>query len=215
MTRESSHETIFELLPWYANRTLGQEECVAVEEHLSGCAECRQELEELGALTVAFKDFDKDMPPADVSFDRTMAAVGEWERERAESRPRLFSWLSAFWAPSIPVTRFVLAAQLALLLILAGLYWRTTWTGPYTTLSGQTGVRSGPRLTVMFQPTVTEQALRQVLVDLGANLVSGPSALGVYVVELTGRADSDAEVESTIRDLRAKTDVISFVERQP
>ena len=34
-----------ELLPWYANDTLGPEERVAFEEHLATCAECRAELE--------------------------------------------------------------------------------------------------------------------------------------------------------------------------
>ena len=48
MTTEQSHP---EFLPWYAAGTLEPERVAEVERHLEGCAECREELEQLRSMS--------------------------------------------------------------------------------------------------------------------------------------------------------------------
>ena len=86
---------------------------------------------------------------------------------------------------------------------------------PFTTLSGSSGAAAGVRLTVIFEPTITEDVMRRTLLEIKGSVVSGPSALGVYVVQLSGQKDDDREVQAVIDKLRSNTSVIRFVEREP
>jgi hypothetical protein len=218
MTRESSHDTVYELLPWYANQTLPTEECALVEQHVARCTHCMQELQHLYDIGAAMKEADVAAPPVNASLERTLSAIDNWDTNR---RPgiwhRLISWFHALWTPSIPMARVVFAAQLAIIFAFAALLIVPRLTEKsFNTLSGKGAAgNGGPLLNVIFEPNTTEQTIRQSLVDSGATIVSGPSALGVYVVELSGRKDNDPDVETQILKLRNKTGVVRFVERQP
>lgn len=62
-------------------------------------------------------------------------------------------------------------------------------------------------LTVTIQPTASESALRALLLDTGAQLVAGPSALGLYSLSVpTGQS------QQATGKLRAATSVISSVQ---
>jgi hypothetical protein len=67
----------------------------------------------------------------------------------------------------------------------------------------------------MFQPTVTEAGLREALLGVEGRVVSGPTALGVYVVQLPAEPADEAAVDAAIDALRGRTEVIRFVEREP
>jgi hypothetical protein len=88
-------------------------------------------------------------------------------------------------------------------------------TDSFTTLSGSSGFTSGVRLTVMFQPDVTEEALRRTLLEIEGNVVAGPSATGVYLVQLPGHVGDDREVQIVLDKLRGNRKVIRFAEREP
>jgi hypothetical protein len=66
----------------------------------------------------------------------------------------------------------------------------------------------------MFHATVTEEAMRQTLLSVGGRIVSGPSALGVYIVQIPAR-DDDRDVQAIVDTLRSNTNVVRFVEREP
>ena len=85
----------------------------------------------------------------------------------------------------------------------------------FGTLSGSSSTTSGVRINVIFQAGTTAEAMRRALVDVGANIVSGPSAAGVYVVALPTRDDDDPTVQKAIDTLRGNTEVIQFAEREP
>ena len=217
MTRESSHDTVNELLPWYANHTLSREDCVVVEEHLARCTDCTQELQHLFEVGAAMKSVD-ETNPARTSFARTLAAIEDWENSKPRGAwPRAAAWFQTLWTPSVPMARAVFATQLGIILILAGIFlYPRLMEKPYTTLSGTgTQGQGGVRLDITFEPNTTEETMRKVLLDSGCNFVSGPSALGVYVVELTGRSEGDPRVDTEIARLRSKTGVVHFAERHP
>jgi hypothetical protein len=63
-------------------------------------------------------------------------------------------------------------------------------------------------LTVAFAPQATELAMRQVLAAAGAQLVAGPSALGLYTVAVPA-----ASADTAIAQLRAAQGVVDLVQR--
>ncbi len=63
-------------------------------------------------------------------------------------------------------------------------------------------------LTIAFAPQATEQAMRQVLAAAGAQLVAGPSALGLYTVAVPA-----ASADTAIAQLRAAQGVVDLVQR--
>lgn len=218
MTRESSHETVFVLLPWYANQTLTTDECSLVEQHLTRCANCTQELQHLYDIGAAMKVADQTAPSVSSALDRTFQSIDAWENRRQQGFwRRVLAWFQTFWSPSVPMARLVFATQLAIILVFAGILVMPRMSNKaYTTLSGGGALGAGgPRLNILFEPQTTEGAMRQVLLESNVTIISGPSALGVYVVELSGRKDNDPAVDMEIERLRAKTGVVRFVERQP
>lgn len=62
-------------------------------------------------------------------------------------------------------------------------------------------------LTVAFQPDATEAQIRALLLDNGAEIVGGPSALGLYQLSVTDPADADAVAEA----LRAAGTIVESV----
>jgi len=216
MTRDLSHTTANELLPWYANNTLSSPDRDLVERHLSGCAICRQELESLRVISNVIAENAEDLPPVRASsLSRTLAAIDEFEGTKASASPFWNRWFANIWTPSVPVARFALAAQFALIVALGTFLLIGGRDRSFTTLSGPSGSETGVRLTVAFEPGATEEAMRRVLLESGARIVSGPSALGIYIVELTGKTEEDVAVTATIDRLRNSPGVIRFVELEP
>lgn len=122
--------------------------------------------------------------------------------------PEPSGWASAFTSWKVWAGAFSAAVVLLAVLV-------TRDGRPFTTLSDSASAGAGVRLTVMFQPTTTEDMMRQTLLDIEGSVVSGPSALGVYVVQLSVPADDDRRVQDAIDKLRTQTRVIRFVEREP
>jgi hypothetical protein len=219
MTLQSSHDTVSELLPWYANATLSPEESAVVEQHLESCIHCRQELRVLREMAATMSDDAENAPPVESSLAKTLSAIDALQREenRPPARFNLFRWLSSLWSGAVPPVRLVLAAQLGAILLLGVLLILSRQHEPsFTTLSGGSDPTArGARLTLIFSPNITEDTMRKLLLDTEATIVSGPSAQGVYVVELSGKPVNDPAVDAVIDTLRKKTDAVRFVEREP
>jgi len=216
--RPGAHEEAWLLLPWLANGTLAPPELETVALHLEECDACVRELERCRALfelsrpdessapaahpalierllardedgSEAF-DFDSPLPPA--AADRGQDARRPW--------PRAATWL--------------VAAQLAALALLGG--WVGIRSRPearpvsFRTLSDPAPAVDETRLRVVFDPETPEAALRQLLLDVGAEIVAGPSPLGVYSLRLR-RGEGAEPPRWVVENLRARPEV-RFVE---
>lgn len=213
MAPELSHERVAELLPWYVNSTLSSEEQALVERHLTACHTCASEVRALSRIGDAIAAGAPAAPHPAASLARTMAAI-----DRLERRPEtwLASWASAFRNPSARFVRIALATQLAVIVVLGVAVTLDRLADPaFGTFSGAAGDSAGVRLTMMFAPTATEAAMRAVLQDVDADIVSGPSAAGVYVVRLRGPGSDAASVDRVIQKLRTNSSTVRFVEREP
>jgi putative zinc finger protein len=212
MKLETSHDTVMELLPWYVNATLSPAERTVVEKHLETCADCREELQSLSQVSAVISEGVEATPSVDASLARTFAAIDELERAKLSTKKRgLVGWLSALWTPSVPLARVAFATQLALILLM-GIYLVLP-RDPYSTLSPP-GSRE-VHLDVTFAPTVTEEVMRRVILEVDGKIVSGPSVLGVYVIELSGVKDDDPKVDAVIDKLQKNAEAVRFVARQP
>jgi anti-sigma factor RsiW len=184
-----------DLLPWYANQTLAADERARVERHLAGCAHCRAELELLLTLRQEVKVATAE-GPGEMARARLLKAV----RQSRKTTPR--------WVP------LALAASVAVIAIQGALLVRFWQPDDRYVPLGSAQPSAAVVLQVRFVPTASEGDIRAMLQSVGATLVDGPSALGIYRVQIVGvRPNDDARVSSVIQQLRSMPAVIAHVER--
>lgn len=203
---ERLHQRIWELLPWYANGTLGETEKRTVEEHAAQCERCREEVQACRQLGEAVRLTAAEAPtPHPARLSRLTARLDE--AEGSSRRARLAGLLTATPKP----VRWVLAGQLAALLLLATAWVWTPAPPPpaeFKTLSDAVAPAAGPQVRVVFAEGATERQIRDVLLPIGGQLAGGPSPLGVYTVELPEGRDP---LPVVLQHLRSRPEV-SFAE---
>lgn len=216
--RERVHRRVWDLLPWYANGTLPDAERRTVEAHLADCPRCREEIAACQSLREVIRQTEEAVPavhPARLA--RLMERIDTEERSAGRG------WRRAFLAPwqglatllrmTPPLARGALVAQLIFLVALTGLLvrWSSLPEEPapaapvYRTLS-----ESGPapaaaerteRLRLVFADGTTEREARDLLLGIRGQIVAGPSALGVYTVEVPAGPDP---LDKVLAHLRAQ-----------
>jgi anti-sigma factor RsiW len=210
-----AHQAVQELLPWYATSQLAPEDVQRVQEHLQGCAQCRQELEwerDMRAEAAASADAVPDgvdmeralarllpaLGPQDatvtsvaaesaVSAATTGAAPLPWWRKPASNQP---SWL-----------RWAVAAQWVLIAGLAVLLARPQEEPAAYRVLGS-GVSATGNLVVVFQPNTSERDLRRILQAQGARVVDGPTVTDAYLLNVPS-----ATRDQALQALRAESAV--------
>ncbi len=219
-TREWSDKLL-----WYVNQTIEVGEARQVEAHLAECPDCRGEVAELRAIQEAVKERAAEAPePSDAVFERVMERIEAYEARRF--RPgrlwgRLASWLPSpevLWQPALRPA--VAVAGLVILVQAAAIAGLLTFGAPrpsaYRTLTGPAPTaEAGPKAVIAFRGEATEKDIRSLLREVRANIVDGPGALGVYTVRLPAELRDEAALEEVIARLRARDDLVRFVERVP
>lgn len=214
--RERLHERVWGLLPWYVNGTLSQRERERVEAHLEACSRCQEEAQACRRTAEAIRSAGEAAPtPHPVQLQRVLARIDEAE---AEETPKRFSRLgSRFggWRAAPRALQGALMAQVAIILLLVGvLVWRELHPGPgdlpapavYRTLSDAPPARQpARRLRLMFSPDATERQVRHLVLDVRGRITDGPSALGVYTVEVPTGGDS---LQAVLTRLRSEPQVM-------
>jgi anti-sigma factor RsiW len=194
------------LLPWYCNGKLARDERERVERHLAACAGCRSDLALWrGVAAEAGEELATPVPhPAQLQRLLERARAGEAvESTAASARPPA----DAARRERLPRRwRLVVLGQAAAVAVLVG--WtafggRTPAPAPYRTLAAPVAERAAWRLRAVFAESTSERQLRELLVPLGARLVDGPSALGVYTLELPATLDP----ATTVAVLRTRPEI--------
>src|SRR5436305_13648846 len=173
---ERSHQRVWELLPWYVNGTLSDQDRVRVEDHAAGCRRCQDEVESCRRTAAAIKGLGGVAPsPHPVQLQRMLARIDEaerheWKERREEAAAvRFGAPLRALIAATPRPLRGALLAQVAVIVLLVGvLVWgelhsgaRVTGSAPpasYQTLSDPAPAPGRTvALHVMFSPRTTEK----------------------------------------------------------
>ncbi|HKI87207.1 MAG TPA: zf-HC2 domain-containing protein [Thermoanaerobaculia bacterium] len=185
-----SHQECSELLPWYVNGSLDEDERTSIATHLDGCATCRAELEEEEAIAAVLEpatDLDREVERG----WRNMAK--RLDRLQAKTHGR---WRGAWWWPWSRMPRWAAAVALAqvlllsaLLLLAGNLYHRGRAQPRFHTLtqSEPQPAPARPLIHLVVSPATRVGDLRELLRRAGGEIVSGPSPAGVFTVAVSER----------------------------
>jgi anti-sigma factor RsiW len=193
---------VLELLPFGA--ALHAAEQAALEQHLGECGGCRREAQQWAQLAGLVRAAEFPVPAQHPGakrqlLDRLDEAVSVADRPRgaAPTAPsRRWSWRSA------------LAAGLVGVLVGLGAGFVGRPAATFQTLTAPGPPRTAAQLRVVFDPGATEVVIRELLLQLDAEVVAGPSAHGVWTLELgTAR-----QAEAALAVLRAST-AVRFAEQ--
>ena len=188
-----------QLLPWYVNGTLGDDERSRVEAYLSASAAAREEVELLRRLRDHVKASQPSRSPGELGLKRLQREIAA-ERQAAPARPR-GGGSPGWWRPAAIAAALVIAIQGALLFEMLP----ERGVGPAT--GGGSG---GSVIEVNFAADATESEIRAALQAVDGRLIDGPGALGVYRVRLVGVAPDDAAaIRDAIATLEALPDVVT------
>jgi hypothetical protein len=142
---DERHDSVWLLLPWYANGTLETAERLLVEDHLAGCPSCREEVARCNGLAAALRDRPEIAPSphplqlarlmerldapdagdaddageAGDASDRGDAGEASAARQAADAGARFRKRGAPLLGGTPRLVRWVLAGQLAAVILLA------------------------------------------------------------------------------------------------
>jgi len=216
-----NHQEIIELLPWYANQTLEDDERKLVEMHLADCRDCAKEVESLKAMRKTIVEVGDSGPAlSPFALNRALAEIEDYERTRTTTakaasvatREKKGFW-AKWWQPTPVFARALIAAQIVLLLALGSVsvYQYGHPNVIYRTSSGGAmDDKASTRITVGFNDGATEQEIRQTILGIEGQIVEGPSALGLYTIQVAISRERTAEIDKVLQTLRRNTKVVRF-----
>lgn len=181
------------------NGQLDANEQAELEKQIAANEELAAEAEFLGALQKGIQQ-QHAVPPGAMGLARLKRDIAsEQKRAHTEGQTSAAAQTNAgkvkaasnFWKPLSIAACCLLAVQSFL-----------TMQGPsrddpsgVVPLSGSAALPAGPQLQVVFKDTATAGQIREGLLSINAELISGPGALGIYTVQLPANADiSQAQI---------------------
>jgi anti-sigma factor RsiW len=209
------HQRAWELLPWYVNDTLTDQERRDVEAHLVTCHACQAELahcHDLGETIHATEEVAWSPSPPHLS--RLLSRIDAAEARHAWAGrwwQRVRDWCigeRSWWQRTPSITRWALAAQGALILLLvSALVWQSTMVPAsfYRTLADVSApaLQDRAQIRVVFADEMAAREMRELLTDIRGTIVKGPSPLGVYTVEVSSAEGSPDRMSAVLDALRA------------
>lgn len=225
MTRQETDEPgrIEALLPWYAADTLSSEERSEVEAALASDPLLRAQLERVEEERRETIASAEAMPlPSSRMADRLFAEIA-----RSTPAPKLSwgdrvfgpvgAWLATLSGPQLGLG--AAAAALALLVVggVVGNEIATRGvTAGYQTASGEGAVNpTGAFLLVAFEPAAKAADIETLVTALGATIVDGPRAGGLYRLRVGEESLTAEEREIVQEKLAAATGVVKLVIAAP
>jgi hypothetical protein len=210
----SAHRRAWDLIPWIVNGSAPESERLAVQAHLEGCTDCRQEFEFQHQLQTAIAS--QSTPEIDMreSWQRLRSRLDSTAAAQAPARSaqRRSRSTGKAWMPWLIAAMVVQAIGLGAL----GAAW---WSRPtaslsvppdsaavYRTLSAPQAAVPAATIRVVFAPELTMAQLQAMLAAARLQVRAGPSEVGVWT--LGPAADSDrAATDAALRELRARSEV--------
>ena len=183
----------FSLLVAYVNGSASAIDRERAERLVNFDPSAAAERDALEALRATLKVPDGDTPQM-FGLERLNRDITRLQRQRARVRClRMVTAVAASLFLGVGAMLFVPGAQDTTL---------------YRALAGKT---TGAQIQLRFTAAATQASIQQVLREVGAEIVSGPSAVGMYRVRLPAGADAGF----VLATLRAHSDIVEFAEREP
>ena len=200
------------LLPWLANETLSGQPLIDIQQYIDKNPEAALELEFVKALRIGItqEQFANDSPN-EAGLQRLQDFISQEKAALRGAGHKLDSMPAAAndnfrWKACAAAAALVIMIQSGLLLNKLD-----NQSGNYQTLSVEQS--KWLVLQVEFQANATELQIRNLLSTLHAEIVSGPSALGIYRLRFNIYKESSEQSQALIEQLRQADSIISYVEQ--
>lgn len=182
-----------ELLPWYANGTLGESDCAWVDRYLTEHPEARAELEWYHSLAARLQE-SAPVVPETIGLAKALALINR-------SQPSFAERVSAFFA-SFGIRPAIAFAAAAIFAVQGGVIVNLM----HSAGDDASEIRAlrasvtddGPMLKINFAPDAREAQIRHLLMTVQGRLAGGPGQLGDYYVIV-----SKGKEEQIARQLRS------------
>jgi hypothetical protein len=197
--KDSVHDEVQRLLPWFVVDTLTGSELELVNQHLNVCDECQADFTWQCKLQATPPAVD-----ANVDVDRAYSNILQQldEASRKVNRPNLARLPDHAPARIRRWMQWVLAVQFAAIAGFAILV-----ATPYGNVAAYRALGASPNssgnVVVVFRPETSERELRRILHDAGARIVDGPTVTDAYLL-----AVPEEKISAVLQDLRADRAVI-------
>lgn len=188
------HHEAEELLPWYATGQLDENDRNRVEEHLSSCADCRDQLTFERRIVQELRTAD---PETDAGWARLRGRIEAAQRaQQAAAQPtgnvrRLFRQ---------PAVAMLAAAQVGFLVLSAGIL--LSLSRPVYHALGSPPPAPTANAIVIFRADATVGDIRDALRASGAAIVGGPTSADAYLIRVPANRRQQA-----LRRLQSDEDV--------
>ncbi|GGB97103.1 hypothetical protein GCM10011352_24060 [Marinobacterium zhoushanense] len=192
MTDSNHDENLMALLPWYVNGTLTEDERQAVEALLQRSAEARATLETLQTLQTDIKAELQEPVPGDLGWKRLQKSIHSQPTPIPKTQRDRPIW-----------NRFLAAAAVLIIALQVGLLLKTpTDTTPQLlgTKPGTEQLQDAQLYRLVIAPDARWSEVEALLLELNAQLVDGPSAVGVVSVAIKAPAD---QAETVLEQLNS------------
>lgn len=161
----------------YLEHTLDRPMVVAIESHLAGCANCREEVESLQSTFLALDSLPEVEPPADGAWQVMMAIrqqrAAQYEAERRKA-PTFLEWLRALNPLSVAMGASLATLAIGGSLLATGIPHVMLGFGVPTGSTKPPIVRSGPpNVQVAYGPANGQSQAVEVKVTCPETLVNG------------------------------------------
>jgi hypothetical protein len=221
ITPHSTDEEIEMLLPFYLTGRLDRGDADKIDEYVSRRPIVARHLslirdERTGA--VAANEAFAARPAR--NFQRLATAIAVRPAQTARPDGRLLDRIKRFFEMPVSHSRGWISAAAALVIIVQGAAIATLVVTQYSpTFTAASGGReatgAGTFVVVRFADGATTSAVTEVLAGLDMAIVDGPKSGGLFTVRLGARDMKEVERDRAIADLRAHSDLVTFVTRLP
>ena len=189
--KKTDHQVCNQLLPWYANETLGSDDRLFVEAHLVHCDECQEDLALLGEMRRAVLDENS----APISVPLKSADVLERGPGRRTARRETVAWR--------------LAAMVLLALPVAWILMTSAPNQQFETVTSETDTATVQYvLELRFDPTVPPEEVNAMLLEFGTPITTATDGI-VNRVMMTLAPQSLAELEAHAEDIAKHPEIES------
>lgn len=198
-SEDREHRYAQDALVWWVNGSLDPAARARMQAHLGHCAECRAALRFEERLATQIRGADEVLsfaPQGGYAKLKTRIALARDDAATSPVAP------APRPAPSLRRTLQLQAAAIAVLALTVGWLVMRPSPAPYETHTRDTGnpAVSGPQLQIVFARDLPVATARARLADLGARVLEGPSAAGVYRIVLDPGTDAEAVAAALARE---------------
>lgn len=211
---KTEHQKVWDLLPWYINRTLDSAEKETVHNHVRTCIACRIELNQQQLIFEKMTQPDWVRQVSQVSFNqlknriakRPQIYVISQQEKRIEKLPALSDRGVSFLKHAALAASIVM---FALPFMLSSSIDQQKFGNEYRTLaSAPAGKQSYNILRIVFADPLSSEKINAILDSVSGEILSGPSDNGVYEVRIGGHQSSLQVVKAAIMQLKNNQEVV-------